>query len=271
MTLCALKCGHVVIDRVACIECMTVLRQTIFEIESYAELLQATKRVSPLVIGVRRVAVFGSISPGDDTVIAAFDSRTVCGSDDVVAVVGTVQAWAAFLRMERGEQPRAPQFTRDVRYLRDVCEWAGRLPCVGDLAEALEYVHSYCRHAARDAPPTPLGACFRCATGAVYLQDAGTAQCDRCNQRYGGLELLQYADADCRFPLADTIAILHSEADRTGDERFRIRASTVRIWVHRGHITRGPLYDLGEIRAHILTGPKRSRNVSDGEVCPASV
>jgi hypothetical protein len=31
---------------------------------------------------------------------------------------------------------------------------------------------------------------------------------------------------------------LQKEADRTGDNQYRIKAATLRSWVHRGHITR---------------------------------
>jgi hypothetical protein len=55
-----------------------------------------------------------------------------------------------------------------------------------------------------------------------------------------------------RVPASLALLILHQEAHRTGDPRYRIRPVTLRLWVHRGHITRGPGgYDLREILAYI--------------------
>lgn len=55
-----------------------------------------------------------------------------------------------------------------------------------------------------------------------------------------------------RVRAADVVLLLHQEADRTGDERYRVTATTLRSWVHRGHITRGPGgYDLAEILAYL--------------------
>lgn len=51
-----------------------------------------------------------------------------------------------------------------------------------------------------------------------------------------------------RVPASDVLLLLHAEADRTGDERYRVTGATLRSWVHRGHITRGRGgYDLAEI------------------------
>lgn len=55
-----------------------------------------------------------------------------------------------------------------------------------------------------------------------------------------------------RVPAALVLVMLHQEATRTGDTRYRVTAATLRSWVHRGHITRGPGgYDLAEITAYL--------------------
>jgi hypothetical protein len=51
-----------------------------------------------------------------------------------------------------------------------------------------------------------------------------------------------------RVPASQVLLLLHQEADKRGDNRLRIKAVTLRLWVYRGHITRGPGgYDLREI------------------------
>lgn len=55
-----------------------------------------------------------------------------------------------------------------------------------------------------------------------------------------------------RVPASLVLLVLHAEADRSGDERYRIAGATLRQWVRRGHITRGPGgYDLVEILAYL--------------------
>ncbi|WP_027945966.1 hypothetical protein [Amycolatopsis taiwanensis] len=55
-----------------------------------------------------------------------------------------------------------------------------------------------------------------------------------------------------RVRASDVLLLLHAEADRTGDERFRVSAGALRNWVYRGHITRGAGgYDLAEILAYL--------------------
>jgi hypothetical protein len=55
-----------------------------------------------------------------------------------------------------------------------------------------------------------------------------------------------------RVPAKLALLLLHHEVDRTGDERYRITAATLRKWVQCGHITRGRGgYDLGEITDYL--------------------
>jgi len=62
-----------------------------------------------------------------------------------------------------------------------------------------------------------------------------------------------------RVPASLAVLLLHQEADaraRDGDAegaaRLRIRPATLRKWVQRDHITRGPGgYDLAEILAYL--------------------
>lgn len=55
-----------------------------------------------------------------------------------------------------------------------------------------------------------------------------------------------------RVPAYLAVLILHQEADRTSDERYRISAATLRKWVQRGHITRGlGGYSLDEIEQYV--------------------
>lgn len=55
-----------------------------------------------------------------------------------------------------------------------------------------------------------------------------------------------------RVPAALVLLLLHQEADARGDGRYRIGAATLRQWVRRQHITRGPGgYDLAEILAYL--------------------
>lgn len=55
-----------------------------------------------------------------------------------------------------------------------------------------------------------------------------------------------------RVPASLVLLLLHREADRTGDERYRVTAGALRNWVYRGHITRGPGgYDLAEVLAYL--------------------
>lgn len=55
-----------------------------------------------------------------------------------------------------------------------------------------------------------------------------------------------------RVRAADVVLLLHQEADRTGDERYRVSPAALRQWVRRGHITRGTGgYDLREILSYI--------------------
>lgn len=55
-----------------------------------------------------------------------------------------------------------------------------------------------------------------------------------------------------RVPAALVLLVLHQEAERTGDDRYRVSPITLRSWVKRGHITRGPGgYDLREVCAYL--------------------
>lgn len=55
-----------------------------------------------------------------------------------------------------------------------------------------------------------------------------------------------------RIPASLVLLLLHQEADARSDDELRIRAATLRKWVQRGHITRGPGgYDLAEILAYL--------------------
>jgi hypothetical protein len=55
-----------------------------------------------------------------------------------------------------------------------------------------------------------------------------------------------------RVPASTVLLLLHQEADKRGDDRLRIKTTTLRSWVHRGHITRGDGgYDLREILTYI--------------------
>ena len=54
--------------------------------------------------------------------------------------------------------------------------------------------------------------------------------------------------------------LLHQEADKRGDDRYRLRPATLRSWVHRGHISRGEGgYDLREILAYLDARENRVR------------
>lgn len=50
-----------------------------------------------------------------------------------------------------------------------------------------------------------------------------------------------------RLPAALAVLLLHQEADRTGDERYRVKVCTLRQWKRRGHLSRGRDYDPHEI------------------------
>jgi hypothetical protein len=66
-----------------------------------------------------------------------------------------------------------------------------------------------------------------------------------------------------RVPAKLAVLLLHQEADARGDDRLRIRPDTLRQWVRRGHLTRGPGgYDLAEILAY-LEQRERSTSVDD--------
>jgi len=48
------------------------------------------------------------------------------------------------------------------------------------------------------------------------------------------------------------LELLRQEADRTGDEHYRVTSAAIRNWVWRGHITRGAGgYDLTEILTYL--------------------
>jgi hypothetical protein len=54
-----------------------------------------------------------------------------------------------------------------------------------------------------------------------------------------------------RVPASLALLLLHQEADRTGDERYRIAPSTLRCWVHRGKVSKTAAgYDLREVAAY---------------------
>jgi hypothetical protein len=56
-----------------------------------------------------------------------------------------------------------------------------------------------------------------------------------------------------RVPAWAVLELLHQEADKTGNERHRITAATLRSWAHRGHISPAGRdgYDLGEILGYL--------------------
>ncbi|RSN65433.1 hypothetical protein DMH01_03390 [Amycolatopsis sp. WAC 04182] len=55
-----------------------------------------------------------------------------------------------------------------------------------------------------------------------------------------------------RVPAALVVRLLHQEADKRGDDRYRLKPATLRKWVQRGHITRGDGgYDLREILVYL--------------------
>jgi len=55
-----------------------------------------------------------------------------------------------------------------------------------------------------------------------------------------------------RVPASLAVLLLHQEADARGDDVLRVRPATLRKWVQRGHITRGPGgYDLAEILTYL--------------------
>lgn len=63
-----------------------------------------------------------------------------------------------------------------------------------------------------------------------------------------------------RVPAELVLLTLHQEADRTGDERYRVTGAALRKWVQRGHITRGRGgYDLAEIIDYL---DRRSQRVA---------
>jgi hypothetical protein len=74
-------------------------------------------------------------------------------------------------------------------------------------------------------------------------------------------------------PASLALLMLHQEADRTGDDRYRISPATLRQWVKRGHITRGTGgYDLAEITAYLdrpVAIGQRVRLPPDQRTCPA--
>ena len=57
--------------------------------------------------------------------------------------------------------------------------------------------------------------------------------------------------AGTRVPLRLALLALHREADRTGNQDYRVRAATLRQWKTRGHISAGPGYDLTEITSYL--------------------
>jgi hypothetical protein len=66
-----------------------------------------------------------------------------------------------------------------------------------------------------------------------------------------------------RVPASLAVLMLHQEADRTGDDTYRITAAALRKWVQRGHITRGDGgYDLGEIFDYLERRTPQCRRVS---------
>lgn len=55
-----------------------------------------------------------------------------------------------------------------------------------------------------------------------------------------------------RVPAWVVLEILRQEADKTGDNRYRVTGGALRNWVWRGHVTRGSGgYDLTEILAYL--------------------
>lgn len=58
------------------------------------------------------------------------------------------------------------------------------------------------------------------------------------------------------------LTLLAQEADKTGNDRYRIKPATLRSWVHRGRIKRHQSgYDLREILKY-LAGPEEDHRES---------
>lgn len=67
-----------------------------------------------------------------------------------------------------------------------------------------------------------------------------------------------------RVPARLVLELLRQEAERTGDQRYRVKHAALRTWVYRRHITRGTGgYDLREILVYL---DRRSHPVVTGRV-----
>lgn len=71
-----------------------------------------------------------------------------------------------------------------------------------------------------------------------------------------------------RAPAQVVVDLLRREAERTGDERLRITAASLRNWKRRGHISGQRGYDLGEVLSY-LDG-RSGRGLRRGELTSVS-
>jgi uncharacterized protein (DUF58 family) len=64
-----------------------------------------------------------------------------------------------------------------------------------------------------------------------------------------------------RVSADDLLALLHTEADRTGDDRLRVTKSALRNWKNRPTVpvSGGPGYDPHEVRAYIASRGDRGQ------------
>jgi hypothetical protein len=67
-----------------------------------------------------------------------------------------------------------------------------------------------------------------------------------------------------RVSADDLLALLHAEADRTGDDQLRVTKSTLRTWKNRPAVpvSRGPGYNPTEVRDYIASRGMRGRRRS---------
>ncbi|AXX32053.1 hypothetical protein KCV87_32255 [Actinosynnema pretiosum subsp. pretiosum] len=65
-----------------------------------------------------------------------------------------------------------------------------------------------------------------------------------------------------RVSTEDVLRLLHAEADRTGEDRLRVSASTLRGWKSRSGVpvSPGPGYDVAEVVAYLRTRGTRGQH-----------
>ncbi|MFC6089447.1 hypothetical protein [Saccharothrix lopnurensis] len=68
-----------------------------------------------------------------------------------------------------------------------------------------------------------------------------------------------------RVSAAELLALLHAEADRTGDERLRVTQSTLRTWKNRTGVpvSPGKGYDVHEVYDYLRTRGDRGQRRAD--------